>query len=136
MADNKSIGIAILGIAAVLAIIGLVLMFSTAMKSGAFSVSLPKVYGGAIQDVDYPMLRDRSVSGVGGDQYAAQDNIQNMYYERGVRQIPTLQTTCPENFARVSYAQMLSYKQRGAQCFEHSSSAYCCTVIGAGGPII
>lgn len=136
MADNKSIGIAILGIAAVLAIIGLVLMFSTAMKSGAFSATLPKVYGGAINEVDYPYLRGRTVSGVGGDEYLAQDNPQYMYYERGVRQIPTLQTACPENFVRVSYAQMLSYKQRGAQCFEHSSSAYCCTAIGAAGPII
>lgn len=142
MADQKSIGIAILGIAAVLAIIGLVLMFTTAIKSGAFSATLPKVYGGAIEDVDYPYLRDRSVSGTGGDQYQAQDNPQHMYYERGVRQIPTGYTTCPENYARVSYTQMLSYKQRlesqssSAKCFEHSASAYCCPVIGASGAII
>ncbi|MBD3361901.1 hypothetical protein GF358_03870 [Candidatus Woesearchaeota archaeon] len=135
MADQKSIGIAILGIAAVLAIIGLVLMFSTAMKSGAYSVSLPKIYGGAIKDVDYPMLQDRHAAGVGGDEYYAQDNPQYMYYERGVRQIPTLQTTCPENFARASYTKMLGYKQRGAKCFEHSASAYCCQVVGANGVI-
>ncbi|MBN1645307.1 hypothetical protein JW851_04725 [Candidatus Woesearchaeota archaeon] len=135
MADQKSIGIAILGIAAVLAIIGLVLMFTTAIKSGAFSATLPKVYGGAIKDVDYPMLRDRTTSGVGGDEYTGQDNPQFMYYERGVRQIPTLQTTCPEGFARASYTQMLGFKQRGSDCFEHSASAYCCRIIGASGVI-
>ncbi len=129
MADQKSIGIAILGIAAVLAIIGLILMFTTAMKSGAFSATLPKVYGGAIKDVDYPMLRDRTVSGVGGDEYSAQDNPQYMYYERGVRQIPSLQTTCGEGLQRVDSAQMQGYLNKGAKCFPHPASGYCCTYV-------
>jgi len=134
MADSKSIGIAILGIAAVLAIIGLVLMFSMAVKSGAFT-AMPKIYGGAIKNVDYPMLEDRHAAGVGGDEYYAQDNPQYMYYERGVRQIPSLQTTCPEGYAKSSYTKMLAYKQRGSECFAHPASGYCCTVIGAGGPV-
>ncbi|MBW2969306.1 hypothetical protein KY314_04300 [Candidatus Woesearchaeota archaeon] len=131
MADQKSIGIAILGIAAVLAIIGLILMFTTAMKSGAFSATLPKVYGGAIKDVNYPYLESRTVSGVGGDEYTAQDNPQYMYYERGVRQIPSLQTSCGEGFVRVDYAQMLGYKNKGATCFNHPASGYCCEAVGA-----
>lgn len=131
MANDKNISIAILGIAAVLAIVGLILMFSIASKSGAFNVALPKVYGGAINDVNYPYLQDRTVSGVGGDEYAAQDNMQNMYYERGVRQIPSIQTACGENLKEATYPQMLGAKQRGARCFEHPAGYYCCTIIGA-----
>jgi hypothetical protein len=130
MADQKSIGIAILGIAAVLAIIGLVLMFTTAIKSGAFSATLPKVYGGAIKDDPYPYLSDRTVSGVGGDQYAAQDNPQYMYYERGVRQIPSIQTACGKGEAQVSYNQMLGYETRDVECRPFAGGGYCCPVVG------
>ena len=130
MANDKNISIAILGIAAVLAIVGLILMFSIASNSGAFWVS-SKVYGGAIKDVAYPNLQDRNVNGISGDQYASQDNMQNMYYERGVRQIPSIQTACGQGLAGVNYQQMLANTQRGADCFEHPAGYYCCTIIGA-----
>lgn len=130
MAKDKNISIAILGIAAVLAIVGLILMFSIASSSGAFWVS-SKVYGGAIKDVAYPNLMDRNVNGISGDQYASQDNIQNAYYERGVRQIPSIQTACGQGMKESNYQQMLTAKQRGASCSEHPAGYYCCTVIGA-----
>ncbi len=143
MADQKSIGIAILGIAAVLAIIGLVLMFTTAIQSGAFSATLPKIYGGAIKNVDYPYLEGRHAAGVGGDEYtASESNPQHMYYERGIRQIPSEYTACGEGYARVSYTQMLGIKQRlnaynsDAKCFDHDTNTYCCPIIGAGGPVV
>ena len=129
MANDKNISIAILGIAAVLAIVGLILMFSIASSSGAFWVS-SKVYGGAIKDVNYPYLQDRNVNGILGDQYLAQDNIQDMYYARGVRQIPSIQTACGQGLKASNYQQMLAEKQRGASCSEHPAGYYCCTVIG------
>jgi len=130
MAGQKNMSIAILGIAAVLAIVGLILMFSIASKSGAFFVS-SKVYGGAIKDVAYPNLQERNVNGVSGDQYAAQDNVQDMYYARGVRQIPSLQTACEAGRQRVDYSYMLDIKNRGGNCYAHASGGYCCTIIGA-----
>jgi len=130
MAKDKNISIAILGIAAVLAIVGLILMFSIASKSGAFWVS-SKIYGGAINDVAYPNLMDRNVNGISGDQYAAQDNIQDMYYKRGVRQITSPQTACGSGLASASFAQKVANEQRGSSCFEHPAGFYCCTIIGA-----
>lgn len=130
MANDKNISIAILGIAAVLAIVGLILMFSIASNSGAFWVS-SKVYGGAIKEVSYPNLMDRNVNGISGDQYAAQDNIQNMYYDRGVRQIPSIQTACGAGLQESNYQNMLSLKQRGSSCYAHDAGYYCCTIIGA-----
>ncbi len=130
MANDKNISIAILGIAAVLAIVGLILMFSIASKSGAFWVS-PKVYGGAIKDVAYPYLEDRKAGGANGDEYQAQDNMQNMYYDRGVRQIPSIQTACGQGLQEANYQNMLGLKQRGSSCYQHDTGYYCCTIIGA-----
>ena len=44
---DHTISMVILGVVAVLAIVGLVLLFSAAQKSGMFSVVAPKIYGGA-----------------------------------------------------------------------------------------
>jgi hypothetical protein len=128
MAQEKSVGIAILGIAAVLAIVGLVLMFSMASKSGAFWVS-PKIYGGAIKDANYPYLMERKAAGAYGDEYYAQDNPQYMYYERGVRQIPSIQTACGKGFKRVSYREMMASKSLGHGCSAHPASGYCCEIV-------
>jgi len=46
---DHTISMVILGVVAVLAIVGLVLLFSAAQKSGMFAAFAPKVYGGAIK---------------------------------------------------------------------------------------
>ncbi|RLE47431.1 hypothetical protein DRJ25_02410 [Candidatus Woesearchaeota archaeon] len=61
--DNESgraIALVILGIVAVIAIVGLVLLFTGAKKAavGEFALPAPKSYGGAIKQVQFPYSRE------------------------------------------------------------------------------
>lgn len=63
MTDNESgraIALVILGIVAVIAIVGLVLLFTGAKNeaTGEFAVPAPKTYGGAIKHVQFPYSRE------------------------------------------------------------------------------
>lgn len=56
--NSKGIALVILGIVAIIAIVGLVLLFTGAKKStGEFVVPVAKEYGGAIKGVSYPYDR-------------------------------------------------------------------------------
>jgi hypothetical protein len=57
--SGRAIALVILGIVAVIAIVGLVLLFTGAKKTatGEFYVPEAKVYGGAIRDVQFPYSR-------------------------------------------------------------------------------
>lgn len=59
--EGKGIAMAILGIVAVIAVVGLVLLFTGA--TGKFSASFPKVYGGVHAGEEFPYLTDRSAGG-------------------------------------------------------------------------
>lgn len=61
MADEgKGVALAILGVVAVIAVVGLVLLFSGATAK----VSLPsKVYGGALEGKEFPYLMSRTTGG-------------------------------------------------------------------------
>ena len=74
MTDNESgraIALVILGIVAVIAIVGLVLLFTGAKKAavGEFAVPAPKLYGGAIREVQFPYSREFVGKAVGVNEY-------------------------------------------------------------------
>lgn len=73
MTDNESgraIALVILGIVAVIAIVGLVLLFTGAKNAtGEFVVPEAKLYGGAIKDVQFPYSRQFAGKAVGVNVY-------------------------------------------------------------------
>lgn len=88
MADEgKGVALAILGVVAVIAVVGLVLLFSNASATGQVSNVGAKVYGGALQQEEYPYLVDRTAGGTppsnraaprgypASDGYAVQEDI-------------------------------------------------------------
>ncbi len=60
--EGKGIAMAILGIVAVIAVVGLVLLFTGATGNMAFP-GIPKVYGGVNAGQEFPYLVDRSAGG-------------------------------------------------------------------------
>ena len=78
MADEgKGVAMAILGIVAVIAVVGLVLLFTGA--TGKISYGQPKVYGGVHAGEEFPYLTDRSAGGY--PQTAGQPDA--VYYPQG-----------------------------------------------------
>jgi len=67
---SKGIALVILGIVAIIAIVGLVLLFTGAKKAaGEFAVVAPKEYGGAIQGVALPYAREFAAGKAYADDY-------------------------------------------------------------------
>src|SRR3989344_7563193 len=62
--NGRGVALAILGIVAVIAIVGLILLFSGAKKTGQVVFAGDKLYGGSLSDVEYPYLENRPVKGV------------------------------------------------------------------------
>ncbi|MEM4247097.1 MAG: hypothetical protein QXR48_03875 [Candidatus Woesearchaeota archaeon] len=75
--EGKGVAMAILGIVAVIAVVGLVLLFTGA--TGKVSAGLPKVYGGVHAGEEFPYLTDRSQGGY--PQTAGQPDA--VYYPEG-----------------------------------------------------
>jgi hypothetical protein len=78
MEEGKGVAMAILGIVAVIAVVGLVLLF-TGATGNAFLSGLPKVYGGVNAGQEFPYLVDRSAGGY--PQTAGQPDA--IYYPQG-----------------------------------------------------
>lgn len=130
--ESKGIALAILGVVAVIAIVGLVLLFAGAKKTG--DVVLPqynKVYGGAIQGVALPYGEGRAISGADrpGDEPTT---LRIPSRKRGWISIPSDSTTCGEYLQRVDYGQKLTAESRGLGCSDYipTLDAYCCEDAG------
>ncbi len=76
--ENKSIGLVILGIVAIIAVVGLVLLF-TGAQTGQSYHGLDKSYGGDLKDVEFPNLEGRHV----GTYPAKADGKQELAYQTG-----------------------------------------------------
>ena len=137
--SGRGVALAILGIVAVIAIVGLVLLFSGAKKTAQVATGLDKVYGGALKGVEYPYLESRTVRGgvaatpegvpVSDEQKAYSEGVPYRTFSRVVDQIPTPQTTCGEGFFEVP----VQSKERveastGLKCSDYVAAidAYCC----------
>jgi len=144
--EGKGVAMAILGIVAVIAVVGLVLLFKGA-GTGEYASPYQNIYGGAIKDVDFPYLEGRwegHPSSKGGDQLLASTrNLPEMHFARGVRQIPsksceTLASTgvIPSGYTKEAGAQQAwDYQSIGYECIDATEeiAAYCCTE-GTSGP--
>jgi len=138
--SGKGIALAILGIVAVIAIVGLVLLFSGAKKTGQVAYTgVDKVYGGALKDVEYPYLENRPAKGVPvlpegvevvDEQTAYAQGVPYRTYNRVPDQIPSTQTTCGEGSVEVSvnFLRQFKYTYPDAQCSDYVAAldAYCC----------
>jgi len=95
--ENKTISLALLGAVAVIAVVGLVLMFTTAQKTGQLIVTDQKIYDGGNRE-QYPYLTGRKVGtdnekwGDEGD--AWQTGVPYRTYSRAPPSIPTELTAC------------------------------------------
>ena len=124
--EGKGIALTILGIVAVIAVVGLVLLF-TGAGTGKYAAPGVKIYGGAQKGVDYPYLEGRKVAGAYGDQYSAQyTQIPDVSKERYVRQIPSQNLGCPIGTYRVSSSDVALGVASGCTASEELPGWQCC----------
>lgn len=139
--SGRGVALAILGIVAVIAIVGLVLLFSGAKKTAQVATGLDKEYGGAMKGVEYPYLEGRTVKGgvgatpegvpVSDEQKAYAEGVPYRTFSRVQDQIPTPQTTCGAGFFEVSVNNKADFEANtGLKCSEYVAAldAYCCPV--------
>ena len=139
--SGRGVALAILGIVAVIAIVGLVLLFSGAKKTAQVSTGLDKVYGGALKGEEWPYLEARTIGGgarvtpegvpLAEEAAAYAEGVPYRTFSRVQDQIPTPQTTCGAGFFEVP----VQSKQRveastGLKCSDYVAGidSYCCPV--------
>ncbi len=128
MAEDKGISLTILGVVAVIAIVGLVLLF-TGAGTGGYVAPGNKVYGGAIQEKPYPYLQGRKVSGVAGDQYSAQyTSIPSIPQSRDQYKIPN-PSGCPAGTYGYTSTEVQLGRVDASACTPNEivAGTYCCT---------
>lgn len=129
--ESKGIALAILGVVAVIAIVGLVLLFAGAKTGDIALPSMNKVYGGAIEGVALPYGEGRAISGADrpGDEPAT---LKIPSRKRGWISIPSDATTCGPYLAKVDYGQKLVAESRGLGCSDYipTLDGYCCEAAG------
>lgn len=139
--SGRGVALAILGIVAVIAIVGLVLLFSGAKKTAQVSAGLDKVYGGALKDVEYPYLEGRTIGGgaattpegvrIAEEEKAYADGVPYRTFNRVPDMIPTPQTSCGEGFFPVSAQSKERFESATAlKCSDYVAAldSYCCPV--------
>ncbi len=125
--------LAILGIVAVTAIVGLVLLFSGALTG--------LVYGGDLKDVEFPYLEGRSAKGVpvtpegikvADELTASQEGIPYRTYGRTPDHIPTVQTTCGEGSIEVSVNILQQWRDAHPETicgdYDQELRLWCCKI--------
>ena len=128
--EGKGIALTILGIVAVIAIVGLVLLF-TGAGTGGYVAPGVKVYGGAIKDEPYPYLVQRKVAGAYGDQYSAQyTQIPDIPQSRSQYKIPTERLGCPSDKPYRVSASDVDIVPRECTTSEELAGWYCCNEAG------
>ncbi|MBW2969305.1 hypothetical protein KY314_04295 [Candidatus Woesearchaeota archaeon] len=130
--ESKGIALAILGVVAVIAIVGLVLLFAGAKNTG--DVALPqfnKVYGGATKGVALPYGEGRAISGAGRPGEEPQV-LRIPSRKRGWISIPSDATTCGQYLVKSDYGQKLVAESRGLGCSDYipTLDGYCCEASG------
>lgn len=138
--NGRGVALAILGIVAVIAIVGLVLLFSGAKKTAQVATGLDKEYGGSLKDVEYPYLEGRSVGGSpvtpegvrrSDEQKAYAEGVPYRTFSRVPDQIPTPQTTCGEGFFEVAVQSKDRVEATtNIKCSDYVAAidAYCCPI--------
>lgn len=116
--EPKGIAMVILGIVAVIAVVGVVLLFTGSGATGQ------GVYGGAIKNIKMPYQDYRGIPLAGlEDTGMSGHNTHWNYYGIPVRSpqdVPSIQTACGPNAIRVPYGQ------ESALSYYESSGRYAC----------
>lgn len=100
--EAKNVSLVVLGVVAILAVVGLVLMFSQAGATARVSVMGAKLYGGAVKGEQFPYLEDRRIGGpsdalvpeYGNEAQAWQTGTPYRTYARAPTNIPSQFTGC------------------------------------------
>lgn len=129
--ESKGIALAILGVVAVIAIVGLVLLFAGANTGDVALPQYNKVYGGAIKGVALPYGEGRAISGAGrpGDE---PQTLRIPSRKRGFISIPSDATTCGPYLTKTDYGQKLVAESRALGCSDYipTLDGYCCEAPG------
>lgn len=120
--QNKGIALVILGIVAIIAIVGLVLLFTGAKKAatGEFAVPTAKEYGGAIRGLTDPYSRafvGRTYEGVGPGAFGAgaTTDIADPYSGLGANQQKVAQVVTGETGTTKTVSSAISYNRNREQ---------------------
>jgi len=128
--EGKGVALAILGIVAVIAVVGLVLLLSSAktgnvVRAASNGVTSQKIYGGALDNEELPYTINRPVKGV----YFTPDPnyVSITAIKRGVDKIPSRLTACGEYLYEADYNEAVSAIEQGGDCTWNSGlNRYCC----------
>lgn len=134
MSEGRGITLAIFGIVALIAIVGLVLLFSGRLTGNvAYGSTDPgiyggdKLYGGGQYGVELPYTVNRPVKGV--YQTWEGNEVAITGTKRTTTRIPSKWTTC-EDGHRVDVTQLGSMMERGSSCvFNVDLNSWCCSDI-------
>lgn len=141
MADSKGVALAIFGIIALIAIVGLVLLFSGKLTGQVVNdpiYGLNKVYGG------WDRVQQEAPRGSVGEPYAGTWVKGVPYTQEGIPvsvvggsqaryRVPTPQTTCPASLERMGTRQMQSLSDdEFAKCVDggFGDGSMCCPMQG------
>ena len=118
--NSKGIALVILGIVAIIAIVGLVLLFTGARKAatGEFYVPTAKEYGGAVRGLADPYSRafvGRAYTGVGNPDKYGQHDIDNPYSGLGEGMQKVADVVYGETGTEKTVDSALSYNRNLAQ---------------------
>lgn len=129
--EDKTIALALLAMVALIAVVGLLLLFSGVTG---------QVYGGALKGSEYPYLDGRSATGVPvtpegikvvDQQTAAAEGIPYRTYGRTPEHIPTTLTSCGEGFIGVDaalYSVLVDTYRSSCSDFNKELGVWCCEI--------
>lgn len=149
-AQDSHNGMLVVGVSAVLGIVGLLLLFSQVQSTAQVIYSGDKVYSsGVLEAQEFPYLEGRRMGGVqttpegvrvATEVEAFEQGVPYRTFSRVLSRIPTLQTSCGEGFISTTLDGKRVYESevrvtRGSattefKCMDRVESlgAYCCPV--------
>jgi len=129
--NNRSVSLALLGAVAVIAVVGLVLMFTSAQKTGQVAIPSTTVVGSGSRGEQYPYLSGRNIGTDyekwGDEQDAWQTGVPYRTYSRAPPSLPVEYTTCGrferEMGSTLARAQEARYD---VKCRRSTTGTFCC----------
>ncbi len=129
--NDKTVALALLAMVALIAVVGLLLLFSGATG---------QVYGGALKGAEYPYVEGRSAKGVPftpegikvvDEQTASAEAVPYRTYGRTPEHIPTVLTSCGEGYIGADvalYSVLVDTYRSSCSDFNRELGVWCCKI--------